>query len=148
MLDVPLYMQGTETGYCVPYGLVGIAEFYGIKVSKKDMIAACKTHKTQGTLKEDYIKGIQQFGLKFVRIKYEYGPIRRALKAYQPVILSFRTSKTETHFTTIVGARKNNRGIYFYTLNDTFFGHIEVPGSLLEYLWKKDSSWSRKVVYK
>ena len=35
ILEVPLYMQGEDTAYCVPYSILGIAAYYGLDISRK-----------------------------------------------------------------------------------------------------------------
>lgn len=147
ILDIPLYMQGTETAWCVPYSLVGVAEYYGIKATKQGMIEAVNASKKTGTKTEDYTRGIQEFGLKFKRLKFKYKEIRKTLREGTPIALSYSSSKDESHFTILVGARRDSRGIRFYTLNDTFYGRYEIPASVLEYLmYLNDNSWARKVV--
>ena len=142
-LNIPLYLQDPDIGYCIPYALTGIAQYFGIRVSKSKMIKLCKATKSYGCYSPDQLQGVEKIGLKFERIKFKYQDIRKALTRGFPVVLSYMAGN-DPHFSTIIFARKEERGV-FYILNDTLYGRFEIPGELLEYLWKRDESWIRKV---
>lgn len=149
VLDVPLYMQAPKTAYCVPYCMVGIAHYYRIKISKKEMIKVCGTKKIIGSFSNVYTKGIEKIGLKFKRIKFNYAEIKKTIKQGHPVVFAYSENVRNpeaSHFSTIIGVYKDKRGIPFFLLNDTYYGRIEVPQYFLDYLWRESRSWARKVI--
>ena len=150
MIDVPLYMQGVDTAWCVPYSIQGVAEYYGLYYSRNQVIDAVKAHKTTGTYMEDFTDGVKELGLKFERLKFNYTEVQKSLNAGIPVAISYQNGKKESHFTVIIDAYKDYRGTEFYTLNDTYYGRINMPVEVIEVLVRKDvnfvyksRSWAR-----
>lgn len=146
LLDVPLYMQGLDTCWCVPYSMVGIAEFFGIDAPFEDMIEACGASKRYGADTDVYTKGIEKFGLQFKRLNFTFDEIYWALRKGFPVAVCYMINPNESHFTTIIQARRDYRGMGHYLLNDTYHGRFEMPEPLLIYLKKLEgTSWARIV---
>ena len=124
---------------------MGIAKYYGIDVSRDQMIQLCGSHKKQGSPYEIYTKGIEEVGLKFFRVKFNYRNVKRLLKNGFPVVLTYICEKPYiSHFSTIVGCYKKS-GRHYYCLNDTMFGEMEIPATVLEFLCSINRSWVRGV---
>lgn len=140
-----LYLQNPETSYCVAYGMLGIAHYYGMSMTKSEMIKLLKTHKTRGTDVGYVAKSISEIGLKFKRFKFNYRNVKRAIDAGKPIAICYEMAKGVSHFSTIIETRKNSRGLNFYTLNDTYYGRYEIPEYTLKYLMQLDGSWARIV---
>jgi len=144
-IEVPLYLQGVETSYCVPYSLLGIAHYFRIGIEEQDAIDVCGAHKTQGSHAYHYTKGVKKIGMKFKRLRFNYRNVRRSIEAGYPVAICYMINELESHFSTIIGARRDHRGFGFYLLNDTYYGRYEIPEEILKYLMRRDESWARIV---
>src|SRR5277367_2303605 len=120
ILNIPLHLQHPDSTMCVPYGLAGIAHYYGIKVTKEQMVKACRTHRTQGTQTEDITRAAKKFGLKLERIKFQFDIIKKSIDQGHPIILCHISEVSgriqQPHFNTIIGARKDRRKMGWYTL--------------------------------
>ena len=135
ILDLPLYLQGTKTSWCVPYSFLGIAHYYMLPITKKEMIRACRAHKSEGSYTNiELTKRLRKIGLNLKRIKFDYKNIRKTLKNNNPVVVSYLIGNTCAHFSTIIGCWKDNRGIRYCLLNDTYYGKYTIPMAILEYL--------------
>lgn len=143
---MPLHLQGTDTAYCVPFSLLGIAEYFGIHfLTTDEMIELCGTHKKSGSQLEIVSKVVKKIGMKFKRIRFNIKNVRKSLEHGNPVVVCYATSKDEGHFSTIIDVRVDKRKNGFYTLNDTYYGRYEIPENLLVYLMYRDGSWARTV---
>lgn len=138
-------MQGVKTAYCVPYSMWGIAQYFGIDIDVEDVMLMCGTHKTQGSHADVYVPGMEKIGLKFKRLRFKFESVQKSLAKGNPVTVCYMINDVESHFSTIIAARKDDRGLNFYTLNDTYYGRYEVPEDLLKVLMKMDESWARIV---
>lgn len=142
---MPLLMQGVDTAYCVPYSMWGIAQYFAIDIDVENVMLMCGTHKKQGSHHDIFVPGMQKIGLKFRRLRFNYPSVLKSLAKGNPVTICYMISDTESHFSTIIGARQDERGLNFYTLNDTYYGRYEIPEDLLKVLMKIDESWARTV---
>lgn len=132
MLKMQLHLQGTRSGYCVPYALYSVAQYFGIPCTKGQMVKLVKALRTEGTCLIDAIDGAGQIGIQFTRIKLCHREIAAALRRKNPVAVSFRDGPDSEHFSIIVDIFNNRRNIPFVTLSDSFYGLITVP---LDFLW-------------
>ena len=142
---MPLHIQSIKVSYCVPYSLAGVAQYFGLNISKEDVIELCNTHKTQGTSLDNCSKAVKKIGLRFRRIKFTPKNVFDSLSKGNPVVICYATSDKESHFSTIIKVKADNGNQIFYTLNDTLYGRYDIPEELLKYLIKRDGSWTRIV---
>jgi len=118
MLKVKPFRQ--KPGFCGPYSLKMVLEYFGIKKNIKELSRLCKCKSSKGTKAEDLLKVAKNFGLKgFIKDFSKIKDIKKyVLKEKIPVIVNW-FSTDEGHYSVVVDIDTKN--IY---LQDPELGHV------------------------
>ena len=152
-MEMKLTLQPEDSGYCVPCAIKSILDFYGIDVSLKDVIKGCGSSYTQGTDDEKAEEFLKSHGLIYAKIKFDFKSIHKSIKEKNPVAVAYMNDVNESHFSIIKDCYKK-RNIEYVLLNDSYFGDLELPLSLLKVLYKESgkfnngNAWIRKIIKK
>jgi hypothetical protein len=145
-VDVPLHLQPLSSCWCVPDGILGVLNYFGIHTSKKEVRDGLSSHIAGGTQIQNVRPFLRKLGLKTTPIKLEYHTMLAALESGLPIVLCYAFVENDSlfgHFSVVVGVRRDRRGVPFVTLSDTVFGRFEVPLAVLTLAVKND--WNRWV---
>jgi ABC-type bacteriocin/lantibiotic exporter with double-glycine peptidase domain len=85
--------QGTPfKGWCGPYSLKVVLDYYGFKISEKTLVKLCGTTKKKGTSEKQLKKAVENFGFKVkIQDNSSFGDIASWLKKGVPVIVDWFT---------------------------------------------------------
>lgn len=85
--------QGTPfKGWCGPYSLKVVLDYYGFKISEKKLVKLCGTTRKKGTSEKQLKKAVENFGFKVkIQDNSSFKDIEKWLKKGVPVIVDWFT---------------------------------------------------------